>query len=427
MIYSYSWLVTLALALLVILYFRSSQSRLETADIEFLSKLLDEAKALVHVSPEKDHLYMDALQSTWVANMNTVGPTIAVSIIDDQIAMISGSVPDKAGWVKIILDHLEEKNFIWIPSSDDQLHLNIKGDPFVFRLDGINETRIILVGLPQISKEKKVLFSNMFEKVYELIKTNRTQSVLALQMEGLAEEERKKYIQALQVIDIMDHNVIGHIKFLLGTLNMIEEDQLTIDGSLTEEGETKLVNSVFPAAEHARNSLTDITDSVIGIVEGEVGGTEVFDMSETFDDMLGTWLNAQKETLKNRGVNLNWQIPLGLMIDAPKKIFFQNVWNIIRNSFKYTQKGEIKIDGYLGKDGLVYLRIADTGMGIKEDDIESIGNYKFRGEATKFIKGEGVGLWGVFRFMDLIGGAVHFKSEEGVGTTFMLGFKKGID
>jgi signal transduction histidine kinase len=68
--------------------------------------------------------------------------------------------------------------------------------------------------------------------------------------------------------------------------------------------------------------------------------------------------------------------------------------------------------------------IKDTGPGIASEDIARIGEFGHRGSTTRdIVPGEGVGLWGVYRYMELMGGTVNIKSEVGKGTIFILSFQ----
>jgi two-component system NtrC family sensor kinase len=71
-------------------------------------------------------------------------------------------------------------------------------------------------------------------------------------------------------------------------------------------------------------------------------------------------------------------------------------------------------------DRLVKIRISDTGVGIKEEDLKKIFDPFFTTKAPD--KGTGLGLSISLRIVESLGGEMKVESEEGKGTTFEIYF-----
>jgi len=71
-------------------------------------------------------------------------------------------------------------------------------------------------------------------------------------------------------------------------------------------------------------------------------------------------------------------------------------------------------------DRLVKIRISDTGIGIKNEDLESIFDPFFTTKAPD--KGTGLGLSISLKIVESLGGEIRVESEEGKGTTFEVYF-----
>lgn len=71
-------------------------------------------------------------------------------------------------------------------------------------------------------------------------------------------------------------------------------------------------------------------------------------------------------------------------------------------------------------DGLVTIRIADTGCGIADEDINQIFTPFFTTKAPG--SGTGLGLSNCYNIVDKMGGRIRVKSEIGVGTEFTIIF-----
>jgi len=71
-------------------------------------------------------------------------------------------------------------------------------------------------------------------------------------------------------------------------------------------------------------------------------------------------------------------------------------------------------------DRLVQIRISDTGIGIKKEDLENIFDPFFTTKAPD--KGTGLGLSISLRIVESLGGEIKVESEVGKGSTFELYF-----
>ncbi len=93
---------------------------------------------------------------------------------------------------------------------------------------------------------------------------------------------------------------------------------------------------------------------------------------------------------------------------------------LLSNAIKYTNQGEIKIC-YENRQ----LTIADTGIGIREEDIERIfekGYTGYNGRLDK--KASGIGLYLVKKVADSLAIKIEIHSKVGMGTAVKLDFPK---
>lgn len=98
--------------------------------------------------------------------------------------------------------------------------------------------------------------------------------------------------------------------------------------------------------------------------------------------------------------------------------------NLISNSLKYTNKGdviEISVDLIDSKPALI---IEDSGIGIKKEDIKFIFDPFYRAKNTQELTGSGIGLSIVKNYLDQLGGIIRIDSELGKGTRIEVIFPK---
>lgn len=97
----------------------------------------------------------------------------------------------------------------------------------------------------------------------------------------------------------------------------------------------------------------------------------------------------------------------------------QIISNLIDNAIKFTHKGTISI-AYQIKDNEIVFSVADTGIGIKQEDFDII--FSQFGQVEKGVSrhfgGTGLGLSICKAFVELLGGKMWLKSKLGEGSIF---------
>jgi len=118
-----------------------------------------------------------------------------------------------------------------------------------------------------------------------------------------------------------------------------------------------------------------------------------------------------------------------LVVTAPKKDlsiftdpkFLHNILlNLLSNASKYSpEEKPIQLRLTSPGHGLV-IEIQDEGLGIPEQDQKHLFARFFRAHNVENIKGTGLGLHIVKRYLDLLNGTIHFSSELGKGSIFTI-------
>lgn len=90
--------------------------------------------------------------------------------------------------------------------------------------------------------------------------------------------------------------------------------------------------------------------------------------------------------------------------------------NILSNSLKYTEQGGIVIDYGKKGDGF-YIEVIDTGIGIREEDLDKVFR-RFHSSEDNY--GFGLGLAIVKELVEVMDGRIVLKSKPGQGTTFRV-------
>lgn len=96
--------------------------------------------------------------------------------------------------------------------------------------------------------------------------------------------------------------------------------------------------------------------------------------------------------------------------------------NLLSNAIKFTQSGGTVALRMWQKDEQVVLQVADTGIGIPDDQQERVFDrfYQVDGSIRRRYGGVGLGLALVKEIVEAYGGSVDVESEVGEGTTFTV-------
>ena len=121
-----------------------------------------------------------------------------------------------------------------------------------------------------------------------------------------------------------------------------------------------------------------------------------------------------------KNIKLNMHVDKDLTINADQDMIKTIVRNLTSNAIKFTPEGgEVQL--IAKKDNsIAVIKVKDTGVGIKEDDIKKLfkvkENYTTRG--TNEEQGTGLGLIICYDFAKLHGGYIQINSKPGQGSEF---------
>lgn len=118
--------------------------------------------------------------------------------------------------------------------------------------------------------------------------------------------------------------------------------------------------------------------------------------------------------------------PLPEAIYVDPDMWEKVVFNLLSNAVKYTHRGHIRV-AMRWQDAHPILTVADTGVGIPEEELPRIFErfHRVRGTLGRSHEGTGIGLALVHELTKLHGGSVTVESRVGQGTTLTLQLRSG--
>lgn len=145
------------------------------------------------------------------------------------------------------------------------------------------------------------------------------------------------------------------------------------------------------------------------------------DLAETrLTDVLADVLRFQQQEFADRGIEVEAETEALPLVMADRNQLKQVFFNITKNAIEAMGPGgKLKIKTRVDDDS-VFLLFADSGSGIKQEDLVRL----FQPYHTTKIGGNGLGLMIAQRIMREHGGQIGLESKETVGTVVTLQFPR---
>ncbi len=120
--------------------------------------------------------------------------------------------------------------------------------------------------------------------------------------------------------------------------------------------------------------------------------------------------------------------PLSKPVYIDRTMWEKILFNLLSNAFKYTFSGRIVVK-LSEHDDKVHISISDSGVGIPEGELPRMFErfHRARNSGGRSYEGTGIGLSLVKELVQLHGGEITVKSEEGKGTEFNIIIPFGRD
>jgi len=252
-----------------------------------------------------------------------------------------------------------------------------------------------------------------------LVEAVATQVVLALE-NARAYETLQKTATQLREMDKLKSQFLANMSHELRTpLNSIIGFSRVllkgIDGPITDLQRTDLA-SIYNSGQHLLGLINDILD----MVRIEAGRMELVfepvDLNPIIDGVMSTAIGLTKDKPVELVKEVADDLPI---IRADSMRIRQVILNLFSNAAKFTEEGSITVRAWADGDH-VCVSVADTGIGIPEDDWEKVFKEfeQVDGSATRRVHGTGLGLPISRHFVEMHGGHIWMDSRPGAGSTF---------
>lgn len=243
---------------------------------------------------------------------------------------------------------------------------------------------------------------------------------------NLLREKMKEAVQAnkskSEFLANMSHEIRTPMNAISGMTEIILRDQIN-----------EQVRSCAISIQNTSKNLLEIINDILDISKVEAGKMELIEGPYEIAVLLNDVINLTYSRLGGKKLHISYlcdpSIPYCLYGDDKK--IKQVIINIMTNAIKYTKEGSIVLKVYTrpSKNGVILcISVKDTGIGIKEEDIEKIFDNFTQADSkeNRKIEGTGLGLSIVKKMVELMHGFIMVDSVYKKGSEFTVSIPQKV-
>ena len=240
-----------------------------------------------------------------------------------------------------------------------------------------------------------------------------------------AEEAEKANDAKSKFLSMMSHDIRTPMNAITGFNEMISRESRDPDILRYSEG-----------IRMADNTLLGLINDILDFSKLEAGKLEIIPVEYDLVSVLNDLVNMIQVRTEEKNLALN----ISIDPEIPRKLYGdelrikQCVINLLSNAVKYTPEGTVTFtvtgEPCPDDDGCILLKVSvrDTGMGIKQEDIEKlfIAFQRLEEKKNRNIEGTGLGLSITQSLLMLMGSTLRVESVYGKESVFSFAVRQEV-
>lgn len=226
--------------------------------------------------------------------------------------------------------------------------------------------------------------------------------------------EKEKELSELKTrfVSMASHEFRTPLATILSSVELIE----AYARHQNPEKQQKHILRVKDSVSNLNNILNDFL-SLSRLEEGKVDAEPEFFSLVPFCE----GITDELKVLLKKGQTVRTIFPKeDWLVFLDKRILKNVLINLLSNAIKYSPEGKVIEFRVSGSERSLLLEVHDQGIGIPKEDQSHLFTRFFRAHNVENIKGTGLGLNIVRRYLDILGGSIQFESELGKGSVFQI-------
>jgi signal transduction histidine kinase len=217
-----------------------------------------------------------------------------------------------------------------------------------------------------------------------------------------------------RLVSILNHDIITPLRFLHLTGRNLVQNKDRMPGELQEELLTEIAHTAEELQHLSTNILNWVRYQDLGRPELVFRKTNLYELAEQVKKLLAA-------PARSKGTRIVNAIPPGALVHIPAEPFQIMLYNLVSNSLKFTQGGEIELGIQQGEDSW-NLYVRDTGQGMSKAQVDNIlhSDFVHSTAGPDQVRGHGLGFLIIRELVQLMGGRLKVESEPGRGTAVVI-------
>jgi signal transduction histidine kinase/CheY-like chemotaxis protein len=210
----------------------------------------------------------------------------------------------------------------------------------------------------------------------------------------------------------MSHELRTPLTAMIGFSELLLLEELS-------EAQKRHVRTILKAGDHLLALINDILD----ISRIEEGRLTLSPEPVAVAGVVHEAVELVRPMAAEREVRLDvTAVPAELTVQADRQRLKQVLLNLVTNSVKYNRpQGRVEITASRVENGRGRIAVADTGIGLREEDLGRLfAPFERLSAATSGVEGTGLGLTLSKSLVEAMGGSIGVKSQPGSGSTFWV-------
>ena len=226
-------------------------------------------------------------------------------------------------------------------------------------------------------------------------------------------------------LSTMSHDIRTPMNAILGLNEMILRD--------SDDDNIRMYSENIKTA---GSTLLGIINDILDFSKIEAGKMEIINVDYSSASLLNDLVNMVQKKADDKSLSFNLDIDRNIpsILNGDEIRIKQIIINILSNAVKYTKEGSITFSAQAhkpeDKPGAVMIRVsvADTGIGIKPEDLDKlfVAFERIEEKKNRNIEGTGLGMTIVQRFLGMMGSHLEVESEYGRGSVFSFELEQKV-
>ena len=240
-----------------------------------------------------------------------------------------------------------------------------------------------------------------------------------------AEEANQANEAKSHFLSTMSHDIRTPMNAILGLNEMV----------LRDSQDEKII-SYSENIRTAGNTLLGIINDILDFSKIEAGRMDIINVDYSFVSTLNDLVNMVQKKAEDKGLAFNMDIDREIpsILHGDEIRIKQVITNVLSNAVKYTKEGSVTFSAGFEKipeksDSIILkISVADTGIGMKSEDMDRLFTAfeRIEEKRNRNIEGTGLGMTIAQSFLNMMGSHLQVESVYGEGSVFYFDLEQKV-